>query len=46
LKCVSLDTHVLGMVIRGATGRSLEDLMQEKLVAPLGLQSDGLYLTD
>jgi CubicO group peptidase (beta-lactamase class C family) len=45
-KYVSLDTHVLGMVIRGATDRSLEDLMQEKLVAPLGLQADGLYLTD
>ncbi|GGF82076.1 hypothetical protein GCM10011402_38350 [Paracoccus acridae] len=45
-KYVSLDTHVLGMVIRGATGRSLEDLMQEKLVAPLGLQADGFYLTD
>lgn len=43
---VSLDTHVLGMVMRGATGRSLDDLMQEKLVAPLGLQSDGFYLTD
>lgn len=43
---VSLDTHVLGMVIRGATGRSIEDLMQEKLVAPLGLQADGFFLTD
>lgn len=45
-KYVSLDTHVLGMVIRGATGRSLADLMQEKLVAPLGLQADGFFLTD
>lgn len=45
-KYVSLDTHVLSMVIRGATGRSLEDLMQEKLVAPLGLQADGFFLTD
>ena len=45
-KYVSLDTHVLSMVIRGATGRSLEDLMQEKLVTPLGLQADGFFLTD
>ncbi|WP_338118681.1 serine hydrolase domain-containing protein [Paracoccus liaowanqingii] len=45
-KYVSLDTHVLGMVIRGATGRSLDGLMQEKLVAPLGLQADGFFLTD
>jgi CubicO group peptidase (beta-lactamase class C family) len=45
-KYVSLDTHVLAMVIRGATSRSLEDLMQEKLIAPLGLQADGFFLTD
>ncbi|HSG55893.1 MAG TPA: serine hydrolase, partial [Paracoccaceae bacterium] len=31
---VSIDTHVIGMVIRGATGRSIPDLMQEKLIAP------------
>jgi len=43
---VSIDTHVLGMVIRGATGRSIKELMVEKLLAPLGLEADPYYLTD
>ncbi len=43
---VSIDTHVLGMVIRGATGRSIKELMVEKLLTPLGLEADPYYLTD
>ncbi len=43
---VSIDTHVLGMVIRGASGRSIPDLMQEKLIAPMGLEADPLFVTD
>jgi len=43
---VSIDTHVLGMVIRGATGRSIPELMVEKLLTPLGLEADPIYLTD
>ncbi len=43
---VSIDTHVLGMVIRGATGRSIKDLLVEKLLVPLGLEADPYYLTD
>ncbi len=42
----SIDTHVIGMVIRGATGRSIPDLMSEKIVEPLGLEEDPYYLTD
>ncbi|MGR3724117.1 serine hydrolase domain-containing protein [Abyssibius alkaniclasticus] len=42
----SIDTHVLGMVIRGATGRSVVDLMGEKLLAPIGLEGPAYYLTD
>ncbi len=42
----SIDTHVLGMVIRGATGRSVADLLSEKIIAPLGQERDALYLTD
>lgn len=45
-KYVSIDTHVLGMVIRGATGRSIPDLLSEKIVAPLGLEQDPLYVGD
>lgn len=43
---VSIDTHIIGMVIRGATGRSIPDLMQEKLIEPMGLEADPLYITD
>lgn len=43
---VSIDTHVIGMVIRGATGRSVTELMAEKIVQPLGLEHDGYYVTD
>lgn len=43
---VSIDTHVVGMVIRGATGRSISELMTERIIQPLGLEWDGYYLTD
>lgn len=43
---VSIDTHVIGMVIRGATGRDIPDLMSEKIIIPLGLESAPYYVTD
>jgi len=43
---VSIDTHVLGMVVRGATGRSLTDLLSEKIAEPMGLEAAPYYLTD
>ena len=43
---VSIDTHVLGMVIRGATGRDMVDLMAERLIGPLGLEAAPYYVTD
>lgn len=43
---VSIDTHVLGMAIRGATGRDIAALMAEKVVAPLGLEAEPHYVTD
>lgn len=43
---VSIDTHVLGMAIRGATGRDIVSLMSERIIQPLGLESEPLYLTD
>ncbi|WP_306117096.1 MULTISPECIES: serine hydrolase [unclassified Roseovarius] len=45
-KYVSIDTHVVAMVIRGATGRDLPDLLAEKIIAPLGLQAAPYVLTD
>lgn len=45
MKYVSMDTHVLGMVLRGATGASVPDLMSERLTGPMGI-GDAYYLTD
>lgn len=42
----SIDTHVIGMVARGATGRRISDLMAEKVIAPLGMERAPYYLTD
>ena len=43
---VSIDTHVIGMVVRGATGRDVPSSLAEKILAPLGLERDGYYITD
>lgn len=43
---VSVDTHVLGMVMRGATGRTVPELMEERLFRPLGVEADPYYVTD
>lgn len=43
---VSIDTHVIGMVVRGATGRSIPDLLSEKIIRPLGLETAPYYVTD
>ncbi|WP_039966347.1 serine hydrolase [Roseobacter sp. MED193] len=43
---VSIDTHVIGMVIRGATGQSIARLLQDRIIAPLGLEQDLYYVTD
>ena len=42
----SIDTHILGMVLRGATGCTIVELMSEKVIAPLGLEKTPIYLTD
>ena len=46
MEYVSIDTHVIGMVIRGATGRGIADLLHEKIIAPLGMEQAPYYLTD
>ncbi|MFZ7090271.1 serine hydrolase domain-containing protein [Primorskyibacter sp. 2E233] len=43
---VSIDTHVLGMVVRGATGKPLPDLMAEFILTPLGTYADPYFVTD
>ncbi|WP_293575559.1 serine hydrolase [Phaeobacter sp.] len=43
---VSMDTHVLGMVIRGATGETVPALLSDRVMQHLGLEQSGHYLTD
>ena len=43
---VSIDTHVIGMVLRRATGQSARDYLQEKLWDKLGAGDGAYYLTD
>jgi CubicO group peptidase (beta-lactamase class C family) len=45
-KYVSIDTHILSMVLRGATGRPIAELLSEKIIAPMGLERAPYYLTD
>jgi CubicO group peptidase (beta-lactamase class C family) len=45
MRYVSMDTHVLGMVLRGATGETVPDLVSDRLAGPLGI-GPGYYLTD
>jgi len=42
----SMDTQVLGLVLRHATGRSLAQFLSEKLWNPLGAQDDAYWITD
>lgn len=43
---VSINTHVLGMLLTKATGKSITEYMQEKLWEPLGMEYDGYWLVD
>lgn len=43
---VSIDTHVLGMAMRAASGRSISDLVEERLFQPMGLEREPFYVTD
>ena len=43
---VSIDTHVIGMIIRGATGRPIAELLAEYIITPLGFEQRPYMLTD
>lgn len=43
---VSINTHVLGMILTKATGRTIADYMHEKLYEPLGMEYEGYWLID
>ena len=46
LRYNSMDTQVLGMVLRRATGMSLSAYLSTRLWKPVGMQDDAYYLTD
>lgn len=43
---VSVDTHVLGMLLTKVTGQSISSYLQDKIWQPLGMEFDGHWLTD
>ncbi|MGY8938955.1 MAG: serine hydrolase domain-containing protein [Flavobacteriales bacterium] len=43
---VSINTHVLGMIIVKATGQSLTDYLEEKIWKPIGTEYDAYWLSD
>jgi CubicO group peptidase (beta-lactamase class C family) len=45
-KYTSIDTHVLAMVLRAASGKSLPDLLSQHIVEKLGQAQNGIFLTD
>jgi len=42
----TMDSQVLGMVLRRTTGKSESEYVQEKLWSPLGMESDAYWITD
>ncbi|GAW33969.1 6-aminohexanoate-dimer hydrolase [Roseovarius sp. A-2] len=45
-KYISIDTHALAMVLRGATGRDLPALLSEHIIQPMGFEAEPYYLSD
>jgi CubicO group peptidase (beta-lactamase class C family) len=43
---VSIDTHVIGMIMRAITGRGTNELVSELLFQPMGLEGKPYFLTD
>ena len=43
---VSIDTHVIGMVLRAATGKTIHDYFMDNLWSQIGPGADAYYLTD
>ena len=43
---VSVDTHVLGMLLKKVTGRTLTSYLQEKIWQPIGMENDAIWMVD
>ncbi len=42
----SVETQVLGLVLRSAVGRTVADYLQEKIWAPIGAEADATWIID
>jgi len=42
----SVETQVIGFVLRSAVGRPLADYLQEKIWEPMGAEADATWLID
>src|SRR2546421_4323209 len=42
----SVETQVLGLVLKGAIGRTVSDYLQEKIWQPIGAEADATWLID
>ena len=42
----SIDAAVLGMLVKRVTGKSLAEMLSQRIWRPLGMESDGTWLTD
>ncbi len=43
---VSIDTQVLGMILKKATGKTITEYMQEKIWTPMGMEDDAQWIID
>lgn len=43
---VSIDTQVLGMVLKKATSKTITEYMQEKIWTPMGMEDDAQWIID
>jgi CubicO group peptidase (beta-lactamase class C family) len=43
---VSMDTHVIGMILRRVSGKTLVELIQQNIWNTIGMESDSYWLTD
>ncbi|MGF1728700.1 serine hydrolase domain-containing protein [Photobacterium kasasachensis] len=46
LSYVSMDTHVIGMVLRAATGKPIEEYFNDKLWSKLHTEREAIFITD
>lgn len=43
---ISINAHVMAMVLRKVTGQDLARLLSDQVIAPMGLEADPYYMTD